>query len=640
MAPPVDNGVNASVANGTNGANGSQKRPIYIAGCSGGVYDRKRAIEDMAKNEPHVDVITGDWMSECNMTLRGSDKRDKLAKKQLSAVGAAYEPYFLEEVDPAIPWLAKNKTKICVNAGASDVEGLANEVKKLVAKHGVDLKVAYVDGDDCTDAVLELYRKGENFPNLPAGKNIQDWPFEPICAQCYLGATGIATCFAAGADIVVCGRVADASPTVGAAMWWHGWTRESNIQEVASALMVGHVIECSTYATGGYYSGFKDLGVKDTDMGYPIAAIEANGEAVYTMEKGKHGLVNIQTIASQLLYEIQGPYYYNSDVTAQIENVKLEQVGENAVRMSGIKGLPAPPTTKVGITAKGGYQAEFHFYLTGLDVEEKAKMIERQTLAAMGDYAKEFTCLKFQIAGTVPEDPQSQNEATVDLRIFAQTQNADMLSAGAMIDSDRGSFARFCIENLLQGYPGSTMAPDMRTAMGRPFFEYWVSLMPQEFVKEQAHLPDGTVVDIPSPTVTQEYDFNQPSYNTQNPVDLSSFGPTTRAPLGYVVMGRSGDKSSNCNLGLFVRNEDEYDWLRTLLSVEKIRELLGKDDSGKNIDRCEMPNIYAVHFLLRDHLDRGFNATSGFDSLGKNLCEYIRCRYVDIPNKFLERGRV
>lgn len=351
-------------------------------------------------------------------------------------------------------------------------------------------------------------------------------------------------------------------------------------------------------------------------------------------------MVNIQTIASQLLYEIQGVYYYNSDITAQIESVKLEQVGENAVRMSGIKGLPAPPTTKVGITAKGGYQAEFHFYLTGLDIEEKAKMIERQTLAAMGDYAKEFSCLKFQVAGNVPKDPQSQDEATVDMRIFAQTQNADLLSAGAMIDSDRGSFARFCIENLLQGYPGSTMAPDMRTAMGRPFFEYWVSLMPQEFVKEQAHLPDGTVIDIPSPTVTQQYDFNQPSYNTQNPIDLSSFGPTTRAPLGYVAMGRSGDKSSNANLGLFVRNADEYEWLRTLLSVEKLRELLGKDDKGKNIDRCEMPNIYAVHFLLRDHLDRGFNATSGLDSLGKNLCEYIRCRYVDIPNKFLERGRI
>jgi len=129
-------------------------------------------------------------------------------------------------------------------------------------------------------------------------------------------------------------------------MWWHGWQREENIQELAGALMVGHIIECSTYATGGYYSGFKDLGVNDTDMGYPIAAVDEKGEAVITMEKGRHGLVNIATVASQLLYEIQGPLYYNSDVTASIENIVLTQVGENAVRVTGVKGLPAPATTK------------------------------------------------------------------------------------------------------------------------------------------------------------------------------------------------------------------------------------------------------------------------------------------------------
>ena len=156
----------------------------------------------------------------------------------------------------------------------------------------------------------------------------------------------MAAAFAGGADIVCCGRVADASVTVGAAMWWHGWTRESNIAELAGALMVGHVIECSTYATGGYYSGFKDLGVKDTDMGYPIAAIAHDGTAVYSMEKGRHGLCTTDTIASQLLYEIQGELYFNSDVTASIEEVKLEQIGENEVRMSGIKGLAPPPTTK------------------------------------------------------------------------------------------------------------------------------------------------------------------------------------------------------------------------------------------------------------------------------------------------------
>lgn len=152
-----------------------------------GVYDRKRAIHDMAKNED-VDVITGeschhqskpsstprpqatdvyptgDWMSECNMTLRGSDKRDRLAKKKMSSgstvVAKCYEPYFLEELEPAIPWLAKNGIKVAVNAGASDVHGLATEVKALVEKHGVDLKVGIVDGDDVTDSALELYARG------------------------------------------------------------------------------------------------------------------------------------------------------------------------------------------------------------------------------------------------------------------------------------------------------------------------------------------------------------------------------------------------------------------------------------------------------------------------------------------------
>ena len=129
-------------------------------------------------------------------------------------------------------------------------------------------------------------------------------------------------------------------------MWWHGWNREEHIHEMAGALMVGHIIECSTYATGGYYSGFKDLGIKDTDMGYPIAAIDESGEAIITMEKGRHGLVTTATVASQLLYEIQGPLYYNSDVTASIEDMKLEQMAENTVRVSGVKGLPAPATTK------------------------------------------------------------------------------------------------------------------------------------------------------------------------------------------------------------------------------------------------------------------------------------------------------
>ena len=173
--------------------------------------------------------------------------------------------------------------------------------------------------------------------NLSTGQSLSTWGLEPICAQCYLGGSGIATVFRAGADIVICGRVADASVCVGPAMYWHDWTRE-NLDELAGTLMIGHIIECSTYATGGYFSGFKQLGVHDTDMGYPIAAIDHKGEAIITMEKGRDGLVSQETIISQLLYEIQGLHYYNSDVTANLENIHVTSIGKNEVRVSGVKG--------------------------------------------------------------------------------------------------------------------------------------------------------------------------------------------------------------------------------------------------------------------------------------------------------------
>jgi hypothetical protein len=188
--------------------------------------------------------------------------------------------------------------------------------------------------------------------------------------RCYLGGLGIAEAFRAGADIIICGRVADASPTIGAAVWWHGWTR-SDLDVLASSLIAGHLIECSSYVAGGYYSGFKDIFDGAENCGFPVAAIAADGTTVISKEPGTGGEISVGTVTSQLLYEIQGPLYYNSDVTANIEGIRMEQIGKDEVRVTGVKGLPPPPTTKVGITAPGLYQAEFHYLFVGLDIKEK-----------------------------------------------------------------------------------------------------------------------------------------------------------------------------------------------------------------------------------------------------------------------------
>ncbi|KAB5511236.1 hypothetical protein GE09DRAFT_1272319, partial [Coniochaeta sp. 2T2.1] len=309
----------------------------------------------------------------------------------------------------------------------------------------------------------------------------------------------------------------------------------------------------------------------------------------------------------------------------------------------GIEGLPPPPTTKIGITARGGYKAEFHFWLTGLDIAEKVIMVEQQTIESMGEYRKEFSTLTFTPIGSVALDPKNQNEATVDLRIAAQTKNADLVSAGKTkgISPDQPTFAKW---NCLQGYIGGTPAMDLRGPVGTPFFEYFVALFPQDKIRHEIrHCFDAQSIFIAPPETINSYLLyprQQRSYETQSPVALDTWGPTRRASLGLVAHGRSGDKSSDANVGFFARDQEEWDWLRSMLTIDKITELLGEEYKGGKIDRFEIPGVKAVHFLLKDHLDRGVNSSASVDILGKNVGEYLRKKQVDIPVRFLEKGTI
>lgn len=456
--------------------------------------------------------------------------------------------------------------------------------------------------------------------------------------RCYLGGAGIAEAFRLGADIVICGRVADAAPTIGAAMWWHGWNRDKDFDQVAGSLIAGHLIECSSYVCGGYYSGFKELFDGCENIGFPIAELFADGSCAIIKEPNTGGEISVGTVASQLMYEIQGPQYYGSDVVAVLEGINMTQEGKDRVLVTGVKGKPPPTTTKVGITASGGYQAEFHFLLVGLDLEQKAEWTERQVRASMGKNVERFSCLKFTLNGYCAEDPRNQDVATVDFRAFAQTKDRSLVVKDTI---EVPGFNRWCLENFLQSCPGATIENDIRQSAGKEFFEYWAALIPQKEINHQVKLLwDEKTIDVPPSSSMELYSTRQWSYETKAPVPLSSFGPTTRGPMGWRVLGRSGDKASDANVGFFVRSDDEWDWLRSFMTVEKMIQLLGPEYNGKLVERFEIPGIKAIHFLLHDHLDRSYNATSTYDGLGKNVCEYLRAKYVDIPNSFLRRGRI
>jgi len=250
------------------------------------------------------------------MTVHGSGKiRNQPASQKAQTLEermgtAMYAETFLQCFEPAIENLVKNGAKLAVNAGASDTELLAQVCAKMIADrgHGDKLRVAWVEGDDVTDQVNKLIGGGEKFESLMHGRTLEEWGLEPVCAQAYLGGLGIAEALRRGADVVICGRVADAAPVIGVAAWWHDW-RADQFDELAGALVAGHLIECSAYVTGGYYSGFKDLikSGKHVNMGFPIAEVDYRGECVIAKEKDTGGCVTVQSVTSQLVYEIQGP---------------------------------------------------------------------------------------------------------------------------------------------------------------------------------------------------------------------------------------------------------------------------------------------------------------------------------------------
>lgn len=604
-----------------------------------------------------VDVIISDYMSEANMVVAAARKVDSALPtpsdgNPLTLAGPAFEASFLEALEPALKDLATYKIKLAVNAGASDTEGLYRVVMDMIEKKGLtaQLKVAWISGDEVLPAIKSGLKTGTNtFKNIYTGETLDSWSFEPIYAQAYLGGLGIAAALAAGADIILCGRVSDASPVIGAAYWWHGWQRHE-LDKLANAFVAGHLIECSNYVCGGNFSGFKTLENSLggwTNLGYPIAEISSTGAVVITKQKCSGGAVTVDTCTSQLLYEIQGPHYFNSDVTAVLPEIWFEHLSTNRVALHGVKALPPPPTTKVGITARGGFQAEVHWFLTGLDIPEKARMLEAQLRHNLAPHSNKFSLLAFSTLGTPEPNADSQNAATVVFRVFAQTREIQDLMPQ--------KFLRPVIDNIMQGYPGATFHLDFRLGLPKPYYEYYVTLLPQSEIKHVVHLPfhiksdaqttRDTEISIPPPTHTHTYPtLNQPNQpETTNPNPLPPPSETEPLPLGTLIHARSGDKGPDCNLGFWVSDPSHYDWLRTYLSTSTLAKLLGQDSnpSRVTIERFELPNARAVHFLLRNFLDRGVTATASVDFLGKNVAEFLRARVVQVPRVFLKgRGKL
>lgn len=346
------------------------------------------------------------------------------------------------------------------------------------------------------------------------------------------------------------------------------------------------LIECGPYATGANYSGFKDHLPELVDLGFPIAEIEASGACTITKHDAAAGYVGKFNITAQFLYELQGELYLNPDVVADLTGISIEDAGHNRVHVTGAKGLPPPDTTKAMVAAAGGYQAEATFYINGLDINEKVQMMRNQLKSVYRD--SNFSKLSIAVYGSQDQDPKSQQDGTVMLRVFAQARRIEDLSSK--------KFRRPIYALRMQCYPGYHMHLDFRTMDPKMFCELFPALIPVKGLDHRAIMPGEKVLPIGGPKNAVSYSAPRSSYETAEPTPLEKFGPTERAPLGSIVHGRSGDKGDNSNVGLFVRHADEYPWLQSFLTISRLKELFANDWKDEcRIERCEFPKIWAVH---------------------------------------------
>jgi Acyclic terpene utilisation family protein AtuA len=535
-----------------------------------------------------LDYLTGDYLAELTMLILGRDR--------MKHPDRGYAKTFLTQLEECLGLAQDRGVRIVTNAGGLNPAGLADAVRALAQRLGVPVRVAHVDGDDLAPRAEEL----------GLGK--------PLTANAYLGAWGIVDCLDSGADVVVTGRVTDASVTVGPAAAHFGWSR-ADYHQLAGAVVAGHVIECGIQATGGNFSFFTE--VPDlTYAGFPLAEIHADGSSVITKHPGTGGLVSVDTVTAQLLYEITGARYANPDVTARMDTIALSDDGPERVRISGVAGEPPPPTLKVSLNSIGGFRNSMTFVLTGLDIEAKAELVRRQLEAALTVKPAE---MEWTLARTDHDDADTEEAASALLRCVLR--DPDPANVGRQ-------FSSAAVELALASYPGFTVtAPP---GDGQVYGVFTPGYVDAAKVPHIAVRADGARVEIPCATDTLEL---TPADAPPLPESLPA-GPTRRVPLGRIAAARSGDKGGSANVGVWVRTEEQWRWLANTLTVELVKQLL-PETADLPVTRHLLPNLRAVNFVIDGILGQGVAYQARFDPQAKGLGEWLRSRHVDIPERLL-----
>ncbi|MCP5367722.1 MAG: DUF1446 domain-containing protein [Hyphomicrobiales bacterium] len=590
-------------------------RVIRIGGASGYWGDSAMATPQFL-HAGGLDYIVFDYLAEITMSI--------MARARAKDPAAGYARDF---VDPVLRYnlreIARQGVKVISNAGGVNPRACGEAVRALVAEQGLDLTVAVVEGDDLMDrradlAPREMY-SGDDFPA----------PDTVASVNAYLGAFPVARALDAGADIVITGRGVDSAVTLGACVHEFGWAAD-DWDRLAAGTLAGHILECGAQATGGNFTDWR--AVPDIDnIGYPIAEIAADGTFDLVKPAGTGGLVTVGTVTEQLVYELDDPQSYKvADVVCDFSAVRVVEAGEDRVRVSGARGLPATDSYKVSATYRDGWRGGAFRPFVGVDADDRAEafaaaIFKRARTALRASNLGDFTETDVEVLGTESqygEHGRVDRPREVVLKFAAKHPEAAGIAillkeaTGLGLAKPAGGIA---------GFSGARSRPS-------PVVRLFSFLVPKDQVPIHVDLGDRRFHVPPAATAV----FDPAAVARPAEPAAPDLGPDpVTVPLVDLAWARSGDKGDSANIGVIARAPAYLPYIWAALTEDIVRDRFAHFLRG-TVQRYLMPGPGAVNFLLREVLGGGGVASLRNDPQGKGYAQILLDHPIPVPRDVAE----
>ncbi len=592
-------------------------KDVVRIGCGAGFWGDSPEGPRQLVQSGGIDYLVLDYLAEITMSI--------LARMKAKTPTLGYATDFVTMVmKPLVKEIAEKRIRVVTNAGGVNPEACRDALEAVCREAGVSLKIAVVRGDDLS-ADIERYRQ-RGTVEMFSGAVL---PEKLASVNAYLGAFPIAAALDAGADIVLTGRCVDSAIALGPLIHEFGW-KPTDYDRLSAGSLAGHLIECGAQATGGITTDWREV-VADWDrMGFPIAECRADGSFEIVKPDGTGGRITPATIAEQVIYEVGDPAaYILPDVVCDWSDIRLEQAGENRVRVTGARGRPPTPHYKVSATYADGYRAAVTMMIPGREAAAKAKAVGDAILVRSARLMREagfsdFTETSVEVLGAESNygaSSRAQAAREVVLKIGVRHASRDALQI----------FAR-------EIYPAATAMAQGLTgfAGGRPEPQPVIRLF--SFLAGKAEIPVSVSLGEKSIDVAPHLPVAAAGWHhaLQGRTEPAS-GETATVPLVALAYGRSGDKGDIANIGVLARDPAFVPLLRAMLTPEAVKNYLAHFVKG-DVERFEWPGLNGFNFVLHQALGGGGVASLRHDPQGKALAQILMDFEVAVPSAWFEAG--